>query len=81
MLQIEWTYKGEEAMYLVHLHMGIIKVDKKKELNELYSRLIFPRPGHSWGDVKRTTIWGVILVTMWDKEHLLYAMVSILGQG
>ena len=41
MFQIEWTSKEEEAMYLVHLHMGIIKDDKKKELSELYSRLIF----------------------------------------
>ena len=80
-----WTSKEEEAMYLVRLHMGIMKADKKKELSEIYSCLIFPRPRHSWSDVKRTTVWGVILVTMWDEEHLLkniqVAMVLILGQG
>ena len=47
-----WTSKKEEAMYLVRLYLEVMKVDKKKELSELYSCLIFSRPRHSWSDVK-----------------------------
>ena len=58
-------------MNLVHQHMGVMKVDKKRELSELYARLIFPLQGNGWTDVKWVTHWGVTFVRMWDEEHLL----------
>ena len=36
----------------------------------MYSKLIFSQQGNAWNDIKWTTHWGVIVVTMWDKEHL-----------
>lgn len=52
-------------------HMGIMREDKKRELNELYSQLIFLELGNVWSIVKWTTLCGVMFVTMWDKEYLL----------
>ena len=75
-----WASKKEEAMNLVRQHMGVMKVDKKRELSELYTRLIFPLQGNGWGDVKWVTPLGVTFVTMWDEEHLLknirFAMIQ-----
>ena len=81
-----WASKEEEAMNLVHKHMGVMKVNKKRELNELYTRLIFPLQGNGWADVKWVTHWGVTFVTMWDEEHLLkniqFAMIQeMMGLG
>ena len=66
-----WASKEEEAMDIAGKHMGVMRLEKKKELNEIYAKLIFPRQGLNWTDVKWTTHWGVTFVTMWDKDHLL----------
>ena len=63
-----WDSCEEEAMNVISKHMHEMRTEKKKELNELYSRLIFPRQGWDW---TRTTHWGVTFVTMWDKKHLI----------
>ena len=66
-------------MDIVGKHMRVMRLEKKKELSEIYSKLIFPQQGLNWTDVKWTTHWGVTFVTMWDEEHLLkniqYAMI------
>ena len=66
-----WTSLEEEAMDIVGKHMQVMRPKKNKELSEIYSKLIFPRQGLDWTDVKWTTQWGVTFVTMWDEEHLL----------
>ena len=66
-----WESLEEEAMNVVSKHMREMRTEKKKELVELYSQLIFPRQGQDWTDVKWTTHWGVTFVTMWDEEHLI----------
>ena len=81
-----WASKEEEAMSIVRLHMGVMKYDKKQEMSNLYTRLIFPNLGNSWSNVQWTTHGGVTYVTMWDNEHLLknikYAMMmEMLGLG
>ena len=81
-----WASKEEEAMDIIGNHMGVIRLEKKKELSEIYAKLIFPHQGQNWTDVKWTTHWGVTFVTMWDKEHLLkniqYAMLlEMMGLG
>ena len=81
-----WASKEEEAMEISGKHMSIMRLKKKKELSEIYSKLIFPRQGQNWMDVKWTTHWGVTFVTMWDEEHLLkniqYAMLlEMMGLG
>ena len=75
-----WASKEEEAMDIIgNKHMQSMGLEKKRELSELYCKLIFPRQGHNWTDIKWTTHWGVTFVTMWDEEHLLkniqYAMI------
>ena len=40
-----WESCEEEAMNIVNKHMREMRTEKKKELNELYSWLIFPRQG------------------------------------
>ena len=64
--QMAWACKEEEAMDIIGKHMGIMRLEKKKELSEIYSKLIFLRHGQNWTDVKWTTHWGVTFVTMWD---------------
>ena len=81
-----WASTEEESMNLVRQHMGVMKVDKKRELSELYTRLIFPRQGNAWSNVKWVTQWGITFVTMWDEEHLLkkiqFAMLQkMMGLG
>ena len=81
-----WASKEEEAMFVVHLHMRVMKEKKKRELSKLYSRLIFSQQGNAWNKVKWTTFWGVTLVTMWDEKHLLkniqFAMIlEMMGIG
>ena len=66
-----WESCEEEAMNIVSKHMRKMRIEKKKEINELYSWHIFPRQGQNWIDVKQTTHWGVAFVTMWDEEHLI----------
>ena len=66
--------------------MREMRAKKKKELIELYSRLIFPKQGQDWTDVKWVTHWGVAFVTMWDKDYLIknikFAMIwEIMGLG
>ena len=58
--------KEEETMDIVGKHMRVMRLEKKKELSEIYSKLIFPQQGLNWTDVKWTTHWGVTFVTMWD---------------
>ena len=81
-----WASHKEEAMNIVGLHMGVMRAQKKRELQELYLRLIFPRQGQGWDHVPWTTHWGVTYVTMWDEEHLLkniqFAMIQeLMGIG
>ena len=40
-----WESSEEEATNVVSKHMQEMRIEKKKELNELYSQLIFPRQG------------------------------------
>ena len=37
-----WASKEEEAMDIFGKHMGVMRLEKKKELSEIYSKLIFP---------------------------------------
>ena len=81
-----WGSREEEAMDIISKHMHVMTTKKKKGLSELYSRLIFPRQGQGWSDVKWTTHWGVTFVTMWDEEHLIknihFAMIQeMMGLG
>ena len=41
-------------MDIIGKHMGIMRLEKK-ELSEIYAKLIFPRQGQNWTDVKWTT--------------------------
>ena len=66
-----WTTLEEEAMDIIGKHMWVMRLEKKRELSELYARLIFPQQGQDWTDVKWTTHCGPTFVTMWDKDHLL----------
>ena len=66
-----WESREEEAMTIVNKHMRKMRIEKKKEINELYSRHLFLMQGQNWTDVKWTTHRGVTFVTMWDEEHLL----------
>ena len=59
-----WSSLEEEVMDVIGLHMQEMKTEKKKELIELYSRLIFPKQGQDWTDVKWVTHWRVTFVTM-----------------
>ena len=47
-----WESLEEEAMSIVSKYMREMRTEKKKELSELYSQLIFPRQGQDWTDVK-----------------------------
>ena len=81
-----WESREEEAMNVIGKHMRKIRIEKKKELNELYSQLIFPRQGKDLKDVKWTTHWGVTFVTVWDEGHLIkntrFAMIQeMMGLG
>ena len=81
-----WASKEEEAMDIIGKHMCVMRLEKKKELSEIYAKLIFPRQGQNWTDVKWTTHWGVTFVTMRDEEHLLknirYTMLmEVVGIG
>ena len=84
--QMAWASCKEEAMNIVGHHMGVMRVEKKQELQELYLRLIFPRQGQGCDHVPWMTRWGVTYVTMWDEEHLLknihFAMIQeMMGIG
>ena len=78
--QMAWEAHEEEAMNIVSKHMRKMRIEKKKEINELYSRHLFPRQGQNWTDVKWTTNWGVAFVTMWDEEYRIknieFAMIQ-----
>ena len=81
-----WKYLEEEAMNIIGKHMRVMKLEKKRELSEINTKLIFPRQGQDWTDVKWTTQWGVTFVTMWDEEHLIknikFAMLQeMMGLG
>ena len=66
-----WASCKEEAMNIVGKYMGVMREKKKRELQELYSRLIFPCQGQGWDHVPWMTHWGITYVTLWDEEHLL----------
>ena len=66
-----WESKEEEALNLIGQHMGVMEIEKKRELSDLYTRLIFPMRNSAWSNIKWTILWGVTFVTMWDKDHLL----------
>ena len=81
-----WESCEEKAMNIVSKHLHEIRIEKKKELSELYSRHLFPRQGQNWTNVKWTTHWGVTFVTMWDEEHQIknvqFAMIQeMMGLG
>ena len=46
--QMAWTSKEEEAMSIVCQYMGVMKEEKKRELSEIYSQLIFPKKENEW---------------------------------
>lgn len=81
-----WASTEEQAMYLVRQHMGVMSLEKKKALIELYSQLFFPQQENGWSNVRWTTRYGVTFVTMWDEEHLynnlrLAMIKEIMGLG
>ena len=59
-----WVSKEEEALEIIVQHMRVMDKDKKKELIELYTSLIFPRQNSTWDDIKWSTLWGITFVTM-----------------
>ena len=68
-------------MDVIGKHMQVMRLEKKRELSELYARLIFPRQGKDWNNVKWTTQWGVTFVAMWDEDHLIKNIkISILQE-
>ena len=75
-----WASHEEEAMSIVGQHMGVMRVEKKPKLQELYLQLIFSCQGQGWDHVPWMTHWGVTYMTMWDEEHLLkniqFAMIQ-----
>ena len=40
-----WVSLEEEAMDIIGKHMHIMRLEKKRELCEIYSKLILPRQG------------------------------------
>ena len=36
-----WASKKEEAMDIIGKHMGVMRLEKKKDLSEIYAKLIF----------------------------------------
>ena len=73
-------------MDVIGKHMWVMKLEKKREITEIYAKLIFPRQEQEWTNVKWTTQWGVTFVTRWDEEHLLknikFAMLQeMMGLG
>lgn len=73
-------------MFFIRLHMSVMPIEKKKELSEIYSHFIFPNQGNVKNDIQWNKHWGIIFVTMTDREHLLrniwFAMIQeILGLG
>ena len=51
-----WVSKEEEALEIIVQHMRVMDKDKKKELNELYTSLIFSRQNSTRDDIKWTTL-------------------------
>ena len=50
-----WETHEEEAINIVSKHMCKMRIEKKKEISELYSWHLFPRQGQNWTDFKWTT--------------------------
>ena len=63
--------KEEEAIEIVVQHMRVMDEERKEDLYNLYSCLIFPKRNHTWNDIKWTNLWGITFITMWGHEHLL----------
>ena len=73
-------------MDIIGKHMQSMRLEKKRELSNLYSRLMFPQQGQNWTGIKWTTHWGVTFVTMWDEDHLIknikFSMIQeLMGLG
>ena len=43
--QMAWETCEEKAMNIVSKHMHKMRIEKKKEINELFSQHLFPRQG------------------------------------
>ena len=43
--KMAWTSLEEEAMEVIGKYMRVMRLERKRELSELYARLIFPRQG------------------------------------
>ena len=67
-----WVSKEEEALDIITQHMRVMDEDKKEELNDLYTCLIFFRQSSTWDDINQTTLWGITFVTIWSHDHLLW---------
>ena len=67
-------------MDILGKNMQSMRLEKKRKLSKLYSKLIFPRQGQNWMDVKWTIHQGVTFVTMWDEEHLIKNIQSAMIQ-
>ena len=46
-----WASLEEEAMDIIGKHMRVMRLEKKREIDELYTRLIFPRQGQDLTNV------------------------------
>ena len=66
-----WVSKEEEALEIITQHMRVMDANKKEELSDFYTNLIFPRQNSTWDDIKWTTLWGITFVTMKSHDHLL----------
>ena len=66
-----WMTKEEEDIEIVVQHMRVMDEERKEDLYNLYSCLIFPKRNHIGNDIKWTNLWGITFITMWGHEHLL----------
>ena len=67
-----WVSKKEEALEIIMQHMRVMDEEKKEELSDIYSCLIFPKLNSTWDDIKGTTLWGITFVIMWIHDHLFW---------
>ncbi len=81
-----WTSKEEQAMSLIQLHMRVMPIEKKTELNQIYSQHLFSNRRNAGIPDQWDERWGIVFITMAERGHLLrnigFAMIQeMLGLG
>ena len=67
-----WESTKEQVMQVIKQHMTGMSLSKKETLVKYYAKAFFNlREQEGYSYVRWITSHGVILVTMWDEEHLL----------